>query len=50
MNDNIAWEHLTPTAIMVLLHYRPDLRDEYEESQRKETERKLQENIEKLEG
>ncbi len=29
-NEKIAWEYLSPEAIITLLHWRPDLRDEYE--------------------
>ena len=30
----IAWEHLSPMEIWRLLHFHPELRDEYEKSQR----------------
>ena len=46
--SEIAWEHLEPMEIWRLLHFHPELRDEYEESQRVETEKKLLENQERL--
>lgn len=46
--SEIAWEHLSEIDIAQLLHFHPELRDEYEESKRVKTEKKLLENIEHL--
>lgn len=43
----IAWEHLSPIQVAQLLHFRPELRGEYEEGKRIETEKKLLESQER---